>query len=133
MKMNDKLLFVLFGAAVWVVGTIFYELRGPQVFESGSQRYWINFVLTPVLSAAICMILLWWRHVSAADWASAALLIALPGMFGEAVLLSRFASLMPRMRLETAGKYGAFLFATYAVFLTIAEIVTTRASGSITR
>lgn len=65
-----------------------------------------------------------WRRWSGA---SAALLIALPGMFGEAVLLSRFATFMPRMRLETGGKYGAFLFATYALFLTIAEIVTVAA------
>jgi hypothetical protein len=50
-------------------------------------------------------------------------------MFGEALLLSRFSTLMPRMRLETAGKYGAFLFATYAVFLTIAEIIALRAAG----
>jgi hypothetical protein len=129
MKMSDNLLFAGFGAAFWVVGTIWYEWRGPQVFESGSQRYWINFVLTPVVSAAICMIILRWRHVPAAEWASAALLIALPGMFGEAVLLSCFVTLMPRMHLETAGKYGAFLFATYALFLTIAEVVTIRASG----
>ena len=124
MKMNDKLLFLLFGAAFWVIGTIWYELRGPQVFESTSQRYWINFVLTPILTSAICILLLRWRHVPAAEWASAALLIALPGMFGEAALLSRFATFMPRMHPETAGKYGAFLFATYALFLTIAEIVT---------
>lgn len=129
MKMNDKLLFVLFGAAFWVIGTIWYELRGPQVFERTSQVYWINFVLTPVLTAVICILLLRWRHVPAAQWASAALLIALPGMFGEAALLCRFATLMPRMHPETAGKYGAFLFATYALFLTIAEIVTIRASG----
>jgi multisubunit Na+/H+ antiporter MnhG subunit len=127
MKMYDKLLFALFGAAFWVIGTIWYELRGPQVFERTSQVYWINFVLTPVLTAAICIILLRWRHVPAGEWASAALLIALPGMFGEAVLLSRFAQFMPRMHPETAGKYGAFLFATYALFLTIAEIVTIRA------
>ena len=123
MKMNDKLLFLLFGAAFWVVGTIWYEVRGPHVFEGTSQRYWINFMITPVLSTVICMLILKWRHVPAAAWASAALLIALPGMFGEAVLLSRFAALMPRMHPETAGKYGAFLFATYALFLTIAEIV----------
>jgi hypothetical protein len=133
MKMSDNLLFVGFGAAFWVIGTIFYEWRGPQVFESGSQRYWINFVLTPILTAAICVVLLRWRHVPAAEWASAALLVALPGMFGEAALLSCFATLMPRMRPVTAGKYGAFLFATYALFLTIAEVVTIRAGGSIQR
>jgi len=134
MRMHDKLLFLLFGVAFWVIGTILYGLRGPHVFESTSQRYWINFMLTPVFTAAVCVVLLWWRHVPAAEWGSASLLIALPGMFGEAAILSRFATLMPRMRLETAGKYGAFLFASYAVFLTIAEIVTVRASsGPITR
>jgi len=94
MKMHiyDKLLFVLFGAAFWVIGTIWYELRGPQVFESTSVRYWINFAVTPILTAVICILLLRWRHVPAAEWASAALLIALPGMFGEAALLSRFAA-----------------------------------------
>ena len=97
------------------------------MFESTSQLYWINFVITPIVTAGICILLLRWRHVPAAEWASAALLIALPGMFGEALLLSRFATFMPRMHPETAGKYGAFLFATYALFLTIAEIVTMRA------
>ena len=78
MKMNDILLFVLFGVAFWVIGTIWYELRGPHVFESTSQRYWINLVLTPILSAVICILLLKLRHVPPAEWASAALLIAFP-------------------------------------------------------
>lgn len=133
MRMQDKVFFALFGAAFWVVGTIFYEYRGPFIFESSSQRYWINFALTPVASAAVCILMLMWRHVTAAEWPSAALLIALPGMFGEAVLLSRFAVFMPRMHPETGGKYGAFLFASYALFLTIAEIVAVRASAGIVR
>jgi len=129
MKPFDKFLFLLFGLGFWVVGTIWYELRGPRVFESGPQRYWINFVVTPVVTAVVCILILKWRQVPAAHWASAALLIALPGMFGEAALLSQFARLMPRMRPESAGKYGAFLFAAYALFLTISEIVTVRASS----
>jgi len=130
MTTQDRVLFGLFGAAFWVVGTIWYELRGPHVFEAGTQRYWINFVVTPIVTAAVCILILKWRHVAAADWASAALLIALPGMFGEAALLSDFARFMPRMHPETAGRYGAFLFASYALFLTIAEIVTLRAGRS---
>jgi hypothetical protein len=129
MTMQDKLFFGLFGAGFWMAGTIFYELRGPHVFEGSSQRYWINFVITPIVSAAICILLLKWRHVPAPSWASAALLIALPGMFGEAALLSNFARFMPRMHPETAGRYGSFLFASYALFLTIAEIVTIQATG----
>jgi len=127
MKPFDRFFFLLFGLAFWVIGTIWYELRGPRVFESSPQRYWVNFVLTPIVTAALCILILKWRHVPASHWASAALLIALPGMFGEAALLSHFACLMPRMRPETAGKYGAFLFAAYALFLTVSEIVTVRA------
>jgi hypothetical protein len=126
MKSADKYIFLFFGVAFWIIGTIWYELRGPRVFESSSQRYWINFIITPVVTTAICILMMKWRNVPAAQWGSAALLIALPGMFGEAILLSRFATLMPRMRPETAGRYGAFLFATYALFLTIAEIVSLR-------
>jgi hypothetical protein len=43
-------------------------------------------------------------------------------------LLSHFSTLMPRMQVTSAGKYGAFLFATYALVLGIAEIVNLRAS-----
>jgi hypothetical protein len=128
MSMRDKLFFTLFGLGFWIVGTIWYEYRGPRVFETSSLNYWINFFITPVVSAAVCILLLRWRQVPAAEWASAGLLIALPGMFGEAALLSRFAVFMPRMHPESGGKYGAFLFASYALFLTIAEIVTIRVS-----
>ena len=128
MKPIDTWLFLLCGLAFWVAGTILYEYRGVHVFEGPGQRYWINFAITPIATAAACVLLLKWREVPAADWASAGLLIALPGMFGEAVLLSDFARFMPRMQPATAGRYGAFLFASYAVFLTIAEVVTLRAA-----
>jgi hypothetical protein len=126
-KSHDKLFFLLFGLVFWVVGTLWYEVRGQAVFESTSLRYWINFVLTPVVSSAICILLLRVRHVPSAEWAAASLLIAIPGMFGEAVILSRFALFMPRMHAEMGGKYGALLFASYGLLLTITEIVTLRA------
>jgi len=129
MKPFDKFSFLLLGVVFWIAGTVLYEFRGQHVFESGNQRYWINFVLTPMVTAAICILILKWRHIAPTDWASAALLLALPGMFGEAALLSRFAVFMPRLRPETAGRYGAFLFATYALFLTIAEVVTWRSGA----
>jgi len=132
MKMHDRVLFLLFGLGFWIIGTLWYEVRGPFVFETGNPRYWVNFILTPIVSAAVCIAILRWRHIPAPEWASAALLIALPGMFGEAVLLSNFSVLMPRMQPASAGRYGAFLFAAYALFLTIAEIVTPWPSESVT-
>jgi hypothetical protein len=124
----DKIGFLLFGAVFWLVGTIFYRARGAMIFETTSLRYWINFVLTPVFSAAVCLLLLKVRRVPAAEWAAASLLIALPGMFGEAVILSRFGAIMPGMELATGGKFAALLFVTYALFLAMAELVTLKAT-----
>jgi hypothetical protein len=117
-----------FGLVFWIAGTLWYEKRGPLVFETTALRYWVNFVLTPVVTAGICMLILRWRQIPAFEWASAMLLIAIPGMLGEAVLLSHFSTLMPSMREVSAGRYGAFLFATYALVLGIAEAVTLRAA-----
>jgi len=127
MKTHDRLLLLLFGIAFWLVGTLWYRARGAEVFESTSLRYWINFAVVPIMSAVICILLLRWRHIPALDWASAGLLIALPGMFGEAILLTKFTAFMPRMHETSAGKYASFLFIAYALFLTLAEIVTLRA------
>jgi hypothetical protein len=127
MKPADKLLLFFFGVVIWILGTLWYRVRGPILLETTSVRYWLNFVLVPIASAVVCILLLRVRHISAREWAAAVLLIALPGMFGEALLLSRFSTFMPRLRAETSGRYGALLFASYAVVLTIAEIVTLRA------
>jgi hypothetical protein len=125
---RDVALLLGFGLLFWTAGTLWYERRGPLVFETTAIRYWINFVLTPVLTAGICLLVLRWRRVPSHEWTSAMLLIAIPGMLGEAVLLSNFSALMPGMREASAGKYGAFLFVTYALVLGIAEVVTLRAA-----
>ena len=130
MKLSDKFLLLLFGIVFWTIGTLWYRARGALVFETTSLRYWINFAIVPVSSTLICILILRWRRIPAPDWTSAALLIALPGMFGEALILSSFALFMPKMQLTSAGRYGAFLFAAYALFLTIAEIVTLSAAAS---
>jgi len=128
MKPIDKVGFFLFGAVFWIAGTVLYRARGSMIFETTNRRYWINFVLTPVFSAALCLLLLKIRGIPRADWTAAALLIALPGMFGEALILSRFGAFMPGMQLATAGRYGALLFASYGLFLLIAELVTLKAA-----
>src|SRR5215471_15537203 len=124
MKPIDKVGFVLFGAVFWIAGTALYRARGSTIFETTNLRHWINFVVTPVFSAALCLLLLKIRGIPRAEWAAASLLIALPGMFGEALILSRFGTFMPAMQPATAGKYGALLFASYGLFLLIAELVT---------
>ena len=128
MRNREIALLLGLGLFFWVAGTLWYESRGPRIFETTATRYWVNFFLTPIVTATICILILRWRHIAAANWASAMLLVAIPGMLGEAMLLSHFSTLMQRMQVTSAGKYGAFLFATYALVLGIAEIVNLRAS-----
>jgi hypothetical protein len=127
MTVKDSFLLFVSGLAVWILGTIYYAYRGVPVLESGSTRYWISFCISPIVSAAICIAILRWRHVPAPAWASGMLLLAIPGMIGEALVLSHFSTFMPRLQETSAGRYGAFLFATYAMVLSIAEVVTLRA------
>jgi hypothetical protein len=128
MRTRDICILLAFGIVFWVAGTLWFERTGPRVFETTAVRYWVNFLITPVVSTLGCLLILRWRQIPASGWTTAILLIALPGMFGEAILLSNFSMLMPRMHEASAGKYGAFLFATYALVISIAEIVTLRAA-----
>lgn len=127
MKAQDVILLLASGLLIWIAGTIYYGLRGPAILESTSLRYWIAFSASPLLSALLCVAILWWRQIPAGSWTSAMLLLAIPGMLGEAMVLSHLSVFMPKLHAASGGRYGAFLFATYAVVLGLAEVVTLRA------
>jgi len=128
MKVQDITVLSLLGLLIWVVGTVYYGYSGPAILETTSTRYWTAFALSPVFSAALCVAILWWRHIPAAQWTTAMLLLAIPGMIGEAVVLTHLPTFMPRLHAGSGGRYGAFLFATYAVVLGLAEVVTLRSA-----
>jgi hypothetical protein len=128
MKASDVALLLTLGLIIWIVGTIYYASRGPVILETTTIRYWSAFALSPVVSAILCIVILRWRHIAPAHWTSAMLLLAIPGMIGEAVVLSHLSTFMPKLHAASGGRYGAFLFATYAVVLGVAELVTIRAT-----
>jgi hypothetical protein len=126
-KTQDIAILFVSGLLIWILGTIYYAYSGPAVLETTRMRYWVSFAISPIASAVICVGILEWRRIAPADWASAMLLLAIPGMIGEAAVLTNITAFMPRVHEISGGRYGAFLFATYAVVLGIAEIVTLRA------
>jgi hypothetical protein len=128
MKAHDVGFLLVIGLIIWIAGTLYYANYGRQILASTSTRYWFTFALSPVISALLCIAILRWRHVPAAHWTSAMLLLALPGMVGEAVVLSRLSTFLPKLHATSGGRYGALLFATYAVVLGMAEVVTLRAT-----
>jgi hypothetical protein len=128
MKSLDVALLLALGVVIWVLGTIYYARRGPAILETTSARYWLAFALSPIASAALCILILRWRHIAPVHWNSAMLLLAIPGMIGEAVVLSNLSVFMPKLQATSGGKYGAFLFATYALVLGLAQVVSLRAT-----
>lgn len=127
-KRFDVVLLLALGLAIWVLGTVYYAYLGPLILETTARRYWAAFATSPIISAALCLAILWWRRIPAARWAPAMLLLAIPGMVGEALVLTHLGTFMPRLHAESGGRYGAFLFFTYAVVLGIAEVVTLTAA-----
>ena len=128
MKAQDVVLLLFLGSSIWIVGTLHYASHGPAVLETTSLHYWRAFIISPIASAILCIGILLWRHIAPAHWASAMLLLAIPGMIGEAVVLSHLSMFMPKLHETSGGRYGAFLFATYALVLGVAEVVTLRAA-----
>src|SRR5215472_6195220 len=129
MKSRDSILLLSLGLIIWILGTIYYAYTGHRVLETTPARYWVSFATSPIFSAVLCILILRWRHIAPSNWAVAMLLLAIPGMIGEAVVLSNLGTFMPRIHESSGGRYGAFLFATYAVVLGIAEFVTLRSAG----
>ena len=126
MEWRECMLLLSLGLVLWILGTMYFAYAGHGVLQARPARYWVSFALSPILSAALCILILRWRHIAPSNWAVAMLLLAIPGMIGEAVVLSNLGTFMPRMQEASAGRYGALLFATYAVVLGIAEFVTLR-------
>jgi hypothetical protein len=126
MKTQEVILLLVLGLVIWVLGTVYFANRGAALFESANPRYWISFAISPIVSAALCISILRWRHVAASDWTFAMLLLAIPGMIGEAVVLSNLSTFMPKFHEASGGRYAAFLFATYALVLGIAEMAAMR-------
>ncbi len=127
MSLQESVSLVVLGLTIWILGTVYFAYAGPKVLETTELRYWVSFVLTPVMSAAISIAILRWRHISPPNWATAMLLLAIPGMIGEAAVLSHLPTFMPKLHGTSGSRYGAFLFATYALALGVAVIVTLRA------
>ena len=128
MKGQEVVLLPVIGLLFWLLGTIYYARYGRPILETTNLRYWSAFVISPVVSVVLCIVVLRWFGIAPAYWTTAMLLLALPGMIGEAVVLSHMPTFLPRLHAASGGRYAAFLFATYALVLLWAAVVSLRAT-----
>jgi len=63
MKAKESALLFFLGLTIWVLGTVYYGYRGAAVLETTDLRYRLSFIVSPVLSAAICIGILRWRRL----------------------------------------------------------------------
>ena len=129
MNTKNRISFVLLGFVIWAVGTLVYRMTGAYFFEGSSAEYWLNVIVTGILSSAISLGLMKWQRIEQKDWLQGAICIALPGMLGEIPILSSFSELMSNMQPETAGRYAAFLFGGYGSLIGFSWLMSTRANG----
>lgn len=128
MNTKHRIGFVLLGSAVWVVATLVYRMIGSYFFESSEVGYWLNTIVTGILSVAMFLGLMKWWKIEQKDWLEGAICLALPGMLGEIPILADFSGLMSNMQPETAGRYAAFLFGAYTSLISIAWLMSAKAS-----
>ena len=127
MKALDIAILLAFGFAIWILGTIYYASRGPLFskpppsatgaplhYRQSSQAFCAS--RSCVGGNPRCSLGL--RHV----------LLALPGMIGEALVLSHLSTFMPKLQAGSGGRYGALLLLRMRSSWE-SRIVTLRATG----
>lgn len=129
MNTKDRVGFVLFGFAVWVVATLVFRMTGAYFFEGYVAGYWLNLIITGILYAVVSLGLMKWRKIKQKDWLQGAICIALPGMLCEIPILADFSGLMSSMQPETAGRYAAFLFGGYSSLIGVSLLMSAKASS----
>jgi membrane protein DedA with SNARE-associated domain len=58
MKIQESMLLLSLGLIVWILGTIYYAYAGHRVLETTPARYWVSFAISPIISAAFCILIL---------------------------------------------------------------------------
>jgi len=95
MRIQECVLLLSLGLVIWVLGTIYYAYTGQSVLETTPVHYWASFAISHIISAALCILILRWRHIPPSNWAVAMLLLAIPGM-----VYSRFSLIIVSAKLN---------------------------------
>ena len=114
-------IYGLAGLGAWLNGAVSFRLGGRMLFENGPL---ISGLAAIAIAVAVCLVLrvtMAWRKAPDSQAVTIAVIMALPGLFGETArqLVFPWAT---GLRPETAASFAATIFFGNAVLLTYALI-----------
>jgi len=126
MTRRDVAIYAAAGFSVWLNGAVTFRLGGRFLFESGP---WVTVLVAVVIAALVCLIFrtaMVWRKAPASQAVTVAVLMALPGLFGEAArqLVFGWATGLPA---SAQPAFAAVMLFGNAVLLTYAVVRARRA------
>lgn len=125
MSRRDTLIYAIAGLSIWLHGAVAFRLGGKVLFENGP----LVIVLVGIAVAAlVCLAFratMSWRKGRAQDAVTIAVIMALPGLFGEVArqLVFVWATGLP---LTAAPTFAAVILFGNGVLLTYAVVVSRR-------
>ena len=119
-------IYAAVGFSVWLNGALTFRLGGAFLFESGLA---VGVLVALVIAVAVCLIFrstMRWRRAPETEAITVAIVMALPGLFGETARQTVF-SWATGMRVEADPQFAATIFFGNAVLQTYAIAVARRA------
>jgi len=119
MTRRETIILGLLGFGVWLNGAVMFRFGGAMMFESGPLALGLSGL---AIGLSVCVLLrsiMSWRKVAPADAVTAAVILILPGLFGDVAYILNF-SAITGLKPETAGAFAAVLVFGTAVLLAYA-------------
>ena len=113
MSKLDGLAFGGTGLVAWSVATLFYAAFGGGVLESAFWFYALNAFAAAAAVTFAFQAVARLTHTPRRHRLFAMLMFSTPGLVAGALVVSRYAEVMPTPDPVSAGRYGAFLVVLY--------------------
>ena len=121
MSPRETALYAGIGFLVWLSGAVLFRLGGALMFESGP---WVLLAAAVGIAVSVCFLLkatMDWRRAPAAEAVTIAVVMALPGLFGDVAYVLAFARITG-LHPVTAGPYAALIIFGNACLLAYALV-----------
>lgn len=119
MTRRELAIFAALGFGVWLSGAVMFRLGGKLMFESGPL---VLLASGAGIALSVCMLLnavMGWRKAPASRAVLVAVVMALPGLFGDVLYVSAF-SPITGLGTASAGPYAAIVIFGNAALLAFA-------------